>query len=264
MTDAIFVVYRHVAPNGKSYIGQTLNLSKRNHGHQSKTGCRAFHAAINKYGWDNFTHEVLAEGLTLAEANTIEAEMISKYNTIAPHGYNLRSGGDNSRHSDETKALQRVAKLGRRHTPEAIEKIRANSRNQSAETRAKISKTNTGKKRDQETRERMAEAMRGLKRSPEGCANIRAAKQNISAETRAKISAAAKGRIVSDETRAKLSATRRGKKRTFTETGRANIVAAHKGKIVSAESRQKMSIAAKARKAREAAERDLSLKKAQA
>jgi hypothetical protein len=36
-----------------------------------------FVAAINKYTWDAFTHEILEEGLTLEEANFWEAGALS-------------------------------------------------------------------------------------------------------------------------------------------------------------------------------------------
>lgn len=48
--------------------------------------------AINKYGWENFEHIILATGLTFEEANLKEKEYIEKFNSIN-NGYNIQSGG---------------------------------------------------------------------------------------------------------------------------------------------------------------------------
>lgn len=243
----------HTAPNGKSYIGQTMNLTKRNRGHRQKTGCRAFYAAIKKYGWDAFEHKILAQGLTLDEANDVEVQMIDTHNTLAPNGYNLRTGGKNGLHSEESKRRQAEAKRGKKHRPESLLKISAASLSQSPETREKQRLSRVGKKQSDETKAKISAAKKGVKRSPETCANIKAAKQNISAETRQKISDAAKNRKLSVETKAKISKAMTGKKRQFSDQGIANIVAAHKGKVVSEETRRKMSAAAKARKTKKTA-----------
>ena len=54
-----------------------------------------FGKAVQKYGWDNISHDVLFEGLSLEEANAKEIEMIKKYDTHNPeNGYNCTDGGD--------------------------------------------------------------------------------------------------------------------------------------------------------------------------
>lgn len=47
--------------NGKCYIGQAVgSLKNRMYHHKSKgSGCDAISNAIQKYGWDNFTYEVI-------------------------------------------------------------------------------------------------------------------------------------------------------------------------------------------------------------
>ena len=58
-----FIVYRHVNEvNGKVYIGitcQSLNDRWRNGKGYGKS--THFAHAIQKYGWDNFEHEILFE-----------------------------------------------------------------------------------------------------------------------------------------------------------------------------------------------------------
>lgn len=89
-----YLVYKHTSPSGKSYIGITKNYTNRCSAHRTSSGCRAFHSAITKYGWSNFTHDILARDLTLQEATTLEIRSITDYNTLYPHGYNLTTGGE--------------------------------------------------------------------------------------------------------------------------------------------------------------------------
>lgn len=91
-----YLIYKHTSPSGKSYIGQTGAFKRRTQEHlSSKSCCRAFLKAIQKYGWESFTHEILAQELTLDEANRLEKKYIVEHNTLVPNGYNLTSGGSN-------------------------------------------------------------------------------------------------------------------------------------------------------------------------
>ena len=61
-----YCVYKHTNKiNGKVYIGQSMNPKDRwsRQGHQYK-GCTYFYNAIQKYGWNNFIHEILIDNLT--------------------------------------------------------------------------------------------------------------------------------------------------------------------------------------------------------
>jgi group I intron endonuclease len=89
----LFCIYMYTSPSGASYIGQTCDMQRRAKYHQRSKGCTAFAAAIEKYGWENFTHKLLEENLTLEEANNRETFWISKLNTLSPNGYNLVTGG---------------------------------------------------------------------------------------------------------------------------------------------------------------------------
>ena len=87
--------------NGKKYIGQSKDITRRCHPSNYK-GCVKFYHAIEKYGWDNFTQTILADGLTIDEANEKEEYFISLYNTIE-NGYNLKSGGLNNEYSEGSR-----------------------------------------------------------------------------------------------------------------------------------------------------------------
>lgn len=91
-------VYVHTNKlNGKRYVGVTSkpDPSKRwSNGHGYKENSH-FYSAIKLYGWDNFTHEILFEGLSEQEAKQKERELISLWDTQdSRFGYNMTSGGD--------------------------------------------------------------------------------------------------------------------------------------------------------------------------
>ena len=93
--DKFYYLYCHTNKiNGKKYIGISVQSPSRRWGKDGKgyDGCPKFYKAIQKYGWDNFDHEILLTGLTQQEANEKEKEYIAKYNTIE-NGYNILIGG---------------------------------------------------------------------------------------------------------------------------------------------------------------------------
>ena len=93
--EAKYIVYRHISPSGKSYIGithQKPNLRWRLKG-QGYKQCPVFYNAILKYGWKSFKHEILFENLTFEDACKKEIELIKEYNSLAPNGYNVDVGG---------------------------------------------------------------------------------------------------------------------------------------------------------------------------
>ena len=103
-----YVVYRHTSPSGKCYIGLTKDYELRCMQHKNSNNvCAAFRNALEKYGWDNFTHEILEENLTLQEANDREKYFIEYHNSLSPNGYNLTTGGDTFELSEETKEKMR-------------------------------------------------------------------------------------------------------------------------------------------------------------
>ena len=93
-----WIVYIHTNNiNNKKYIGQTsqsLEGRSGNNGNGYRKNPR-FWNAIQKYGWDNFNHCIVASELTKTEANKLEKELIEKFKTQDNrYGYNLTVGGD--------------------------------------------------------------------------------------------------------------------------------------------------------------------------
>ena len=77
-----FCVYKHTAPNGKVYIGITSRIAEKrwNNGHNYKQN-KHFYNAIQKYGWNNFEHEIIFNNLSKEEACEEEKNLIAKYNS---------------------------------------------------------------------------------------------------------------------------------------------------------------------------------------
>lgn len=88
-----FIVYEHVNIfNNKRYIGITFQIPEvrwqRGSGYRENT---IFFRAIKKYGWDNFEHNILYEGLSNREALEIESTLIKKYKSLGV-SYNISDG----------------------------------------------------------------------------------------------------------------------------------------------------------------------------
>ena len=96
-----YEVYKHTAPNGKSYIGISKRYDQRCKEHRSKnSACTAFAFAINEYGWDNFTHEILHTNLNKGEAEELECVEIAAKNSLYPNGYNRVIGNTAARNKE--------------------------------------------------------------------------------------------------------------------------------------------------------------------
>ena len=92
-----YCVYCHTnRVNGKKYVGIT---SRRPEARWGKNGIcykhsSHFYNAIQKFGWDNFEHNVLFEGMSREEAENKEIELIAEWNLgNKKFGYNLLKGG---------------------------------------------------------------------------------------------------------------------------------------------------------------------------
>lgn len=92
-----FTVYEHVNKiNGKRYIGITSKSVKRRwrpDGSGYKNNPYFWHA-IQKYGWSNFEHRVLKQGISEDEACQMEKDLILRYHSNdLQNGYNIAEGG---------------------------------------------------------------------------------------------------------------------------------------------------------------------------
>lgn len=88
-------IYKHTSPSNKSYIGMTCqDPYTRWHNGAGYGIDTKFGKAIQKYGWDNFTHEIIETDIqTLDKAKEREKYWIARYDSFK-RGYNSTIGGD--------------------------------------------------------------------------------------------------------------------------------------------------------------------------
>jgi predicted GIY-YIG superfamily endonuclease len=94
--------------NGKIYVGETLNIHKRMCEHRTKKkNGYLIHKAFTKYGIDKF--EVYVEyfpNFSKTDLWDIEEQLILKFDSITPNGYNICSRGEGPtglKHSEKSK-----------------------------------------------------------------------------------------------------------------------------------------------------------------
>lgn len=130
--------------NNKSYIGYSTDPAKRWKGHINHQGSDIVFQAIKKYGIDKFSFDIVAEDIV-----DNEPKYIKKYNTIAPFGYNVASGG-NMPPNNKGKSLREIIGPGWKKKLEMrrkkqLERGGYGPKKHKEETKAKISKATSGK-----------------------------------------------------------------------------------------------------------------------
>ena len=170
----MYTVYKHISPSNKIYIGITSQKPKdrweNGNGYKSN---KYFYRAILLYGWDNFKHEIIAEGLTKEEAEKMEIQLIAFYDsTNEEKGYNLRKGGCLCSFNEITLQRMKISHLGKVLPEEQKKKI------SDAMKGRKVSKGMLGRKHSEETKRKMRNCRVGL---------------NLSEETKKRISESKKG-----------------------------------------------------------------------
>ncbi len=131
-----YTIYMHLNNiNGKVYIGQTgrKNLHER-YGKNGKGyyDCPKFGNAIKKYGWNNFSHLILEENVSINDIDYKERFYIKLFHsTDIEFGYNISNGGcfgkiipEETRQKIRESLIGKPSKnKGRHHTEEAKRKM---------------------------------------------------------------------------------------------------------------------------------------------
>ena len=191
-------VYCHTTPSGKKYIGITRNKPeirwKNGNGYPNN---HIFTAAINKYGWENITHDILLVCDSSEKAKEAEKFFIAHFKTKnRKYGYNFTDGGDGTsgyEFTEEDRAKMSEAQKNRVYTEERNRKISEKLKGvpKTEEQKIKQRIAMTGRKASEETRTLLSEQRRGELNPRYG--------KHCTEETKAKISAVHKGKTISDE-----------------------------------------------------------------
>lgn len=205
-----YFVYRHVAPNGKMYIGITSKANPQDRWMHDGSGYLSnlhFWNAIQKYGWSNFKHIIVAHGLSVNSACHLEQYLIKKYDSMN-NGYNQTSGGVRpTEFTNNIRAkISEAVKNSRASLPEGEWASKFLGHEVSDITRKKISAKNKGRKFSRECIDKRAATFKAnMTDERRKVWSDSSRGRRVSAATRLKLSEINKGKIVSIETRSKLS-----------------------------------------------------------
>lgn len=151
MEECKYCVYKHTSPSGKVYIGitkQTPNYRWKNGlGYESSPH---FWNAIQKYGWENFSHEILVDGISKEDACAEERRLIAELNALNPaFGYNQKTGGEigSSMNAEAKSKLSNSLKAFYENNPQAREEMsrRVTGFRHTEEAKAKMSASKKGR-----------------------------------------------------------------------------------------------------------------------
>lgn len=130
----IWYVYKITcSKNGKAYIGITHRPRYRwwTHLNQARLGSTQsiLHVAMQKYGGDAFSFEIIAECASAAEANVCERAQIAQHGTFykTKRGYNMTLGGGGLLGLERPEAYKqrmREMRKGYRIPQEALDRMR--------------------------------------------------------------------------------------------------------------------------------------------
>ena len=193
----VYYLYQHTnLINGKIYIGQTRQKPTTRWGSNGSgyKHNKVFYADIQKYGWDNFKHEILGEKLTKKQVDYMERRFIAFLNLQNKEiGYNIAPGGNLRILTPEAREKIRQSKMGHTVSEETRKKIslakKGTTHTTSEETREKIRQKMLGRIISKETKKKISEAKKGKVPWNKGKTNI------YSEETLKKISEKKKGQI---------------------------------------------------------------------
>jgi len=124
------IIYIQIAPNGKKYVGQTINPYTRFKRYKSYEGNNQHHTnALRKYGYDTLVIQTFKVPEFLLD--DVEKSLIKYYQTTNPaKGYNKKEGGSAGRPTEETIDKIRNSTTGEKnhffgktHTEDAKKKI---------------------------------------------------------------------------------------------------------------------------------------------
>lgn len=191
--------------NGKIYIGK----KKGNFTQSYKGSGRYLRNAFVKYGFENFSVEIIEYCETLQIQNEREKYWIKFYMDRNVPMYNISKGGDGGdtyyalSESDKHDRISKISEASHFHNLSKTDRIKAwETRRKngtdvfSVEQRMKMSKSHLGHKPSKESIAKRVKSRQGYKHSAETIEKIRQANlgRKVSADTRKKLSESSKKR----------------------------------------------------------------------
>lgn len=191
----------------KVYIGQSKNITHRFNIHKRRLQNNSheniyLQRAWNKYGENSFTFSIL-EKCKQSKLTEREQYWIDYYGGLnCSVNYNLRDAGSIGRMSEDAIEKMRAAKIGTKRPDWVKQKL--------SESRKGHIGYMLGKEQSKETRQKISNSLKGKKKTPEHIVNARDARikngtTKHSVETKQKISKTLTGTKQSVETRQKRS-----------------------------------------------------------
>jgi group I intron endonuclease len=151
---------------GKAYIGQTINKPEIRFNYHTSRLKKGTHdneylqRSFNKHGIDSFMFYTILKTDDLESLNLYEEQFIKILRaTDRNFGYNIRPGGLNTKHSEETKKKISLAGMGRPKTENEVNLLRERSK---GNTWGKLGK---GIAKSEQTKEKMSLAKQGVENS---------------------------------------------------------------------------------------------------
>lgn len=157
-----YSVYMHTnKTNEKKYIGITAQVPESRWGtggRNYRNKCPHFWNAIQKYGWDNFTHSIVATGLSKEDACQMEIDLIRTYKTQnREFGYNTMAGGVAPSIPEEVRKKMSQSMIGNKN---------GIGHPCSEEKKKKISDAQKGRRLSDDHRDKLSRAKAGKTHAP--------------------------------------------------------------------------------------------------
>lgn len=167
-------IYKISSPSGKVYIGQTWNFKARMNIYKNANCFKQpkLYQSLKKYGFDKHEIYVLQE-LPLDTKqyylDQYEILYIELHKSCGCSLLNIKDGGSNGKHSEETKEKLRASNTGFKHSEETKVIIKEKRSRQviTESHRQKIKEANTGRVFGQAFKDKMSAIRKGVVLSDE-------------------------------------------------------------------------------------------------
>lgn len=174
-------IYKITNPNGKTYIGQSVDIERRWYHYRKKDskGQPLLNRSLVKYGIENHIFEVIEE-CALEQLNERELYWTNQCSALHPQGLVLKAGGRSGHLSEETKRKIRDGNIGKIVSDITKQKISLSKMGNlnrlnithTETTKQKMSKSHIGKKDSKETKFKKSQSAKGRVKTPEWKQNI--------------------------------------------------------------------------------------------